>query len=421
MPYRKQVPYSRRPNMAARRAHRESYDQFKQYDTRGIRPKRNNMNVGTLVAIIVVVIVLIVVIFNVISCSNSNNNLAPDGTEVSVVVNDGDSASAIGQTLVDDGLIRNSRDFTNAVSNANAQNSLKPGTYTIVAGTSIEDIVSQLEAGPVNLMVTVPEGATISQIAPAVEQASNGSITATDFTNAAHNAQAFADAYPFVADAYDNTLEGFLAPQTYPITSTDTADSLIRKMLDQYQQNISQLNFSYPQQHGLSNYQALALASVVERETNTDNRATVASVFYNRLAQDMPLQSDATVAYVVNHDPTPDDLQTDSPYNTYQNTGVPAGPICSPSIESLQAVCNPDQTDYLYFYFYPNSDGTMNYVFSRTYAEHQQAISQASQDSSSNDQNSSNDQSANNDQNAASSDSSDNGSSSDAQSSSGNQ
>lgn len=380
MPYRKQVPYSRRPNHAARRAHRESYDQFKQYDTRGIRPKRNNMNIGTLIAIVAAVVIVIVLAVNLFSCSG-NATLAEDGTQVSIVVNDGDSASTIGSTLADNGLIRNSREFTDAVSRDNAASQLKPGNYAIVAGTSVDDIVGILEAGPVQNMVTVTEGSTISQIAPAVESASNGSITANDFINAAHNAQAFANDYPFVRDAFDNTLEGFLAPQTYTIADDDTADSLIRKMLDQYQDNIAQVNFDYPRQQGLSDYQALALASVVERETNTDNRNVVASVFYNRLEQGMPLQSDATVAYVVNHDPTPEDLNQQSPYNTYLNVGVPAGPICSPSLESLEAVCNPAQTDYLFFYFYPNSDGSMQYVFSRTYEEHQQAIQQAAQQS----------------------------------------
>lgn len=376
MPFRKQVPYSRRPNMAARRAHRESYEQFSQYDTRGIRPKRNNMSTSTLIAIIVAVIVAIILLVTLLSCSQGSK-LAADGTQVSIEINDGDSASTIAQNLQDAGLIKNSHDFVNAVNNQQASSQLKPGTYTIVAGTSVDDILAQIENGPDQDMVTVPEGATISQIAPAVAQASNGAISADDFTNAAHNASQFVDDYPFVQDAYDNSLEGFLAPQTYPITQKDDADSLIRKMLDQYQDNISQVSFDYPNSKGLSNYQALALASVVEKETDSDNRGTVASVFYNRLDQNMPFQSDATVAYVVQHDPTPDDLTQDSPYNTYIHTGVPAGPICSPSLESIQAVCNPDQTDYLFFYFYPNSDGSMNYIFSRTYQEHQQAIEQS--------------------------------------------
>ena len=119
------------------------------------------------------------------------------------------------------------------------------------------------------------------------------------------------------------------------------------------------------------------MASLIEKEAAADNRGTVSSVFYNRLADNMPLQSDATVAYVVGHDPSAKDLSTSSPYNTYLNNGLPVGPICSPGLESLQAACNPESTDYLYFYFAKDSSGQMKYYFSKTYKQHQAAIKQA--------------------------------------------
>lgn len=145
-------------------------------------------------------------------------------------------------------------------------------------------------------------------------------------------------------------------------------------MLSQYQSEVSSLDYSYASSKNLTAYDVLIMASVVEREATADNRATVASVFYNRMSAGMQLQNDATVAYVVNGDPTPADLQVDSPYNTYLNYGLPAGPICSPGLDSLKAACSPAQTSYLYFYFTQNSDGTMNYSFSDTYEEHQAAI-----------------------------------------------
>jgi UPF0755 protein len=159
-------------------------------------------------------------------------------------------------------------------------------------------------------------------------------------------------------------------------------------MLDQYEQEVQNLDYSYAESQGLSAYDVLKLASVVERESDANTRADVASVFYNRLAANTALQSDATIAYVVGHDPTHDDLSVDSPDNTYQHKGLPAGPICSPGLDSLQAACQPNQTDYLYFYFTKNDDGSLNYYFSKTYDEHLQAIKSASSSSSSSDKSS---------------------------------
>ena len=88
----------------------------------------------------------------------------------------------------------------------------------------------------------------------------------------------------------------------------------------------------------------------------------------------MLLQSDAPVAYVVDHDPSPEELEIDSPYNTYIYWGLPAGPICSPSLECLQAACQPDETNDLYFYFWQDEAGDMQYAFSETYEQHQEVI-----------------------------------------------
>ena len=168
------------------------------------------------------------------------------------------------------------------------------------------------------------------------------------------------------------SLEGFLFPKTYPYNGESTADSIIRAMLDQYGAETAGLDWSYVESRGLSHYDAIKLASIVEKESNADHRATVASVFYNRLAVGMRLQSDATVAYIVGHDPTPDDINAYNDYNTYFIMGLPPTPINSPSLACMQAVCAPPETDYFYFYFEPDASGKMAYSFSATYEEHQQ-------------------------------------------------
>lgn len=326
------------------------------------------------------------------SCSAQQT--VEEGTQVEVTVPEGASTKDIASLLYDAKLIATTGDFASAVDRAGASTSLKPGTYEFTGGTSADDLVAQMEQGPSVDVVTIPEGSTLKQTAKLVAQATDNRITAKAFRKQARKASSYANDYSFIKDAsysnsssssapYGNSLEGFLFPKTYNIKKTATADDVIRMMLDQYQQETASLDYSQAKKSGLTRYEVLILASMVEKEAAADNRATVASVFYNRLKKDMPLQSDATVAYAVGHDPSPSDLKVDSPYNTYLSTGLPAGPICSPGLDSLQAACQPDDTDYYYFYFATDASGQMQYYFSKTYKQHQAAIRKAAQQSKS--------------------------------------
>lgn len=376
---RKQITYSEHPTRAARHAHALGDKQFRTYDTSAINPRKR-----ALPATIFAIVLLLAAIGGVAWWFTNHFNglfaedatLVAAGTEVPIVITDGSTVADIGRTLKSARLIESVDEFSKAVKSKGAEANLKPGAYSIAGGTSVDDIVAILQKGPEEDTFTVPEGLTLALTAQVVEEAYDGSITAADFEAAATNAPAFEEEFPFVSGAYNNSLEGFLFPKTYSKTAGDTADSLIRRMLTQYQAEVAKLDYSYTEERGLSAYDALKMASVVEREASADNRRTVASVFYNRLASGMQLQSDATVAYLVNGDPTPEDLAIDSPYNTYLVEGLPAGPICSPGLDALQAAVAPEDTPYLYFYFTPNEDGTMNYTFSETYEGHQDAIAQ---------------------------------------------
>lgn len=377
---RKRVTYSRKANHAARAAHARGEREFKTYDTSAIRPKKSKMPILFVLAVIACIITVVVVSFNTCSTNADNPNLLAEGETVTVEIKDGWMATEVGSVLFDEGVIRNQYDFMDIVNSKNAATSLKPGVYTFVGGTTDEEVVQMLIDGPSSSgnSMTVPEGYTAEQTAATVEEAYGGSIAAADFEQATSDASVYAADYSFLGEANTQSLEGFLFPKTYDLIVDASADDVVRQMLDQYQVEIDTLDFSYPEQQGLTPYEALILASIVEREATDDNRATVASVFYNRLASDKPyLESDATTAYYIGGDPTPEDLQQENPYNTYLNAGLPPTPICSPSLASLQAVCNPEQTDYMYFYFVPNDQGGYDYYFSRTYEEHQQAISNA--------------------------------------------
>lgn len=378
--HRKQVTYSQRPNHAARSAHARGERQFRTYDTSYIRPKKSKA--PAIVAAVLAVLVVgglawgALTLFN--SCSAQSVELLAEGQEATITVAEGAGAKVVGEQLAEARLVSNAGDFTKRVNEMGVDSQLKPGTYTFAGGMSLDAIINQLTAGPVANALTIPEGSTLEAVAQSVATFTENRITADAFTAAASDASAYAADYDFLADAGTNSLEGFLFPKTYEIGDDAAAESVVRMMLDQFKTETSGLNWSYPQSQGLTIYDAVKLASIVERESSGDEqiRAQVASVFYNRLNNFGDpnygfLQSDATTAYELGHDPTPEDIKNPTPFNTYTNTGLPPTPICSPGLDCLQAVCNPAQTNYFFFYFAPDESGTMQYYFSETYEEHQ--------------------------------------------------
>lgn len=384
MPPRKQVTYSQRPNHAARSAHARGEREFRTYDTSYIRPKQSKG--PKIFAAVLAVVVIGGLVWGGLTLFNSCSGSAPvellaEGQEATVVVEQGSGAKAIGELLVEKKLVGSASDFTKRVSEMGVESQLKPGTYTFAGGTSLDDIIKQIAAGPdMGNALTIPEGYKLSDIAAAVATASEGRITAEAFTAAASDASVYAASYSFLADAGTNSLEGFLFPKTYAVADDATADSLVRMMLDQFQKETASLDWSYPQSQGLSIYDAVNLASIVEKESSGDEqiRAKVAAVFYNRLETTGEpsygfLQSDATTAYEVGHDPTPEEVHAETPYSTYTNKGLSPTPICSPSLDCLKAVCAPDQESLgKYFFFYFEGD---SYYFTETYEDHMNTFS----------------------------------------------
>jgi UPF0755 protein len=171
------------------------------------------------------------------------------------------------------------------------------------------------------------------------------------------------------------SLEGFLFPDTYfipanPPAGQNISDIIIKKALDNFSQKITPAMLQQANAQGMSLYQIIILASIIEKESggNQDDRETIAGVFYNRLKAGMPLESDATVSFAVGHSPiTTADTQINSPYNTYKYQGLPPGPICNPGLDSIMAALYPTASNYLYFLTIPQ---TGRAVFAVTYAEH---------------------------------------------------
>lgn len=304
------------------------------------------------------------------------------GQQVSVTIPEGSDASSIAKILMDAGVISDSSAFFKEVQSQQAESSMKSGSYDLMTGANLSELVRQLVAGPnsTSKRITLAEGLTVAQTASKVEGALG--ISSDDFTNQAKASNYVGD-YAFLSGAGNDSLEGFLYGSTYDFGDTEiSADAVIRAMLDQYQANVASLDFataeaSIKEKYGVtvSDYDILTIASIIEREALTDDdRAKIASVLYNRLKAGMALQSDATMGYVTGGSVTADDLKTESPYNTYLNKGLPPTPICSPSLASIKAALAPADTNYYYFWITESE-----HVFSETYEEHQKAIANATQ------------------------------------------
>jgi UPF0755 protein len=247
---------------------------------------------------------------------------------------------------------------------------LMAGEYRFNHPAPATEVYARILRGDVyTIPLTIPEGYNIFDIAQAVESAGLGS---RDAFLAAERSQT-----ALIRDLSPNapSLEGYLFPDTYRFTHHTTPAQMLAAMVKRFRQVAAQIGLTAnPGQDPAS---TVILASLIEKEVNQDSeRPLVASVFTNRLAQGMPLATDPSVIYAALLDGRyrgaiyASDLQSDSPYNTYRQTGLPPGPICNPGIAALKAALAPATTSYLYFV----ADAQGHSRFSATLKEHSQQV-----------------------------------------------
>jgi UPF0755 protein len=291
------------------------------------------------------------------------------GQPVQVEIVQGASTAAIAESLSVAGVVPNANMFRLEARRAGADGQLRAGIYELQTGMSYTDVIAQLRAGPpiAYVTVTIPEGWVIPEIAERVER--DTGIPAAEFESLA---QAGYAEFPreYLEAVPDVTLEGYLFPKTYRVEEGSTARDVIEMMLDQFETEITEVDLAAAEARGFTLHEVVTMASIIERETRVaEERETVSSVIHNRLEQGMRLEIDATIEYLLpgtRFRLTYDDLQIDSPYNTYRNAGLPPGPICSPGLASLKAAASPADTDYI-FYVLTDPDGS--HTFTETYAE----------------------------------------------------
>jgi UPF0755 protein len=326
--------------------------------------------------------ILVILVLSIVSFAiYYNRAIMPVNAEkpenVSFEIPQGSSSSQIARILKDNNLIRSELVFRLVLKKNNAENALKAGYYDLNTGMNVNEIIAELIKGGKNKNVvsfTIPEGYELKMIAEKLSK--EGLVDKDRFLELTSDKKYFEDKFPFLANLRDGqNLEGYLFPSTYEVYLGATEEEIIEKMLLQFQKVFEEKVRNQMDNVNLSFNEIVTLASIIEREAKLDEeRGLISAVFHNRLKIGMPLQSCATVQYILGERKevlTEADTRIQSDYNTYIHKGLPPGPIASPGEKSLLAAVNPEDVDYLYFR--TREDGTGGHVFSRTYEEHLKA------------------------------------------------
>lgn len=312
------------------------------------------------------------------SAIKSESELQPPGTDekgkrVHLKIVDGMSTGEIAETLADKGVISSSLRFRIVSRLRGYDEKMKPGTYIFFEEMDDEEVFLKLLNGEKHLVnFTIPEGFGVKEIAERLYTLDV--VDKEDFMKAAENFAPYS--YMRKRKNVRYAAEGFLFPETYSIESDTPIEEILKLMAEEFDKRITPAMRERAQELGLSLYDLTTLASLVEREVRyPEDRAIVAQVFLKRLKMNMPLQTDASLQYLLDEpkeDVTLEDTEIDSPYNTYKNAGLPPGPIANPGIESFKAVLYPADTDYLYFV----ADRQGHNHYSYTYDEHLNLVNQ---------------------------------------------
>ncbi|QCR32971.1 endolytic transglycosylase MltG [Lysinibacillus sp. SGAir0095] len=352
--------------------------------------KKEGRVVRRIVAIVTLVILLVVGIVGVSGYFYVKSALEPvnpeASTEIPVEIPMGSGISTISSILEESGIIKNARIFKYYTKFKNESN-FQAGDYIMTQSMTLDEIIESLKTGKVYrepvFTVTIPEGLTLEQISKTVEK--NTKYTADEFMQLVTSTEFIQNmmaTYPdLVSEEVLNgsiryTLEGYLFPSTYSFYEENPSlQEIVETMLSLTNDVVMQYA-SLLEEKQMTPHQLLTFASLLEEEaTAQTDRETIASVFYNRLEIEMPLQTDPTVLYALGAHKDRvlyEDLEVDNPYNTYVIQGLPPGPIANAGKVSIEAALNPTDTDYLYFL----ADTEGNNHFAKTYDEHLQNINQ---------------------------------------------
>ncbi len=276
---------------------------------------------------------------------------------------------SVARVLEEAGVIRSPLGFILMTMARGSMRSLKAGEYQVPQDANTLTVLALLEGGQVlQHNVTFREGSTVAELARLLE--SERLAKADDVVRVARDGL-----FLRALDLKGSSVEGYLFPDTYQFVKGMTPEEMLGRMVARMRDRISPILIEATRARELDMHQLLTLASIIEKEAvERGEMPLISAVFWNRLKLDMPLQADPTVQYAVGKDRqrlTRDDLQADSPFNTYRRSGLPPGPIASPSLSAIQAAANPAPVRYLYFVA---TGDDRRHQFSSTLADHNAAV-----------------------------------------------
>lgn len=363
--------------MEKKQRHLDTYDKMKN--------RKSEVKIVRRIVLIIALVALVIFAIGGFSAysyiTSALEPVNPESTEqIAIEIPMGSGVTLISSILEENGIVKNGRIFKYYAKFKN-ESQFQAGNYTMTQSMTLDEIIESLKTGRVYrepvFTMTVPEGLTVDQMAAVVEK--NTAYTAKEFMDKVTN-QAFIEEmmveYPTLltdaifAEDIRYALEGYLFPATYAyFEEKPPLEDIIRDMLTATNNLMTEFGASTAEE-GFSVHELLTFASLLEEEaTAKTDRETIASVFYNRLEIDMPLQTDPTVLYALGSHKDRvlyADLEVENAYNTYKNTGLPPGPIAGAGKVSIEAALNPTSTEY--FYFLADKEGTNH--FAKTYDEH---------------------------------------------------
>lgn len=335
-------------------------------------PPRKRARLTPLGKLVVVLLVILLALGSVGAyvLKASSGSGSDDGREVAVVIEPGSSASKIASQLERAGVIKAAWLFRLYARIRGKAGILRPGEYVLRTGMGYAAVFALLEKGPKIefTRVTIPEGKTVRETATIIERVAG--ISSAEFLAEATSGR---HTMPILPKGSKN-LEGLLFPKTYDFLKGVTAGEVVELLLEQFEKETSTLDWGRASKLGVTPYQAVIIASMIEREAQIpEDRPKIARVIYNRIERGMRLQIDATVQYGIylktgsyKRPLLEEDYGFSSPYNTYQIDGLPPAPIASPGLASIEAALAPADGRWLY-YLIVNEKG--KHEFANTFEE----------------------------------------------------
>lgn len=303
------------------------------------------------------------------------------GIAVEVEIPSGASAAEIARLLADAGVVDSAIEFERHVRNTGISNRLIAGRYDLTTGMGVEGAAAALTEGPAEgdvFRITVIEGLTVNQMLDSIARQTE--FTYAELSGALLDGSVTSSLLPRRPTELADW-EGLLFPDTYEFASNVKAFEVLETLAATAEERVASVDWSDLEARGITIYEGVIIASMIEREAAIDDeRPIIASVIFNRLDRDMLLQIDATVVYALGGGSrilTLDDLEVESPYNTYLNPGLPPTPIAGPRLASLRAAAGPAETDFLYYVL---ADAEGHHAFTADFDEFLELQEQARED-----------------------------------------